>query len=163
MAYDSSGNLTCTKVDVVLSTPQSGTTLGVAAIEIRATSGGSNLATTTGNASCDATGSNPGNAVDGNASTFFTGSGTTVRFTYLLSSASQVGEVKVIARNDGSFAQAPTTVAVLAYNDAGNAKMIRGVATGLSWTSGSTNTITIPVNSGSYRTFRAKSTLYANG
>jgi hypothetical protein len=163
MSYDSSGNILSTKWDVVLSSPQSGGTIGVAAIELRTTSGGSNLATTSGNASCDATGSNPGNAADANVSTFFTSSGATVRWTYTFASPTQIGEVKVVARNDGSYTQAPTSISAFAYNDNGVTRMVRGNKTGLTWTSGSSNAVALNSNLGTARTFRRMSTAYVNG
>lgn len=144
------------KIRVALQDPQTGNQLSVAAIEIRAAGSTTNLATTTGNASCSSHGTSPGQAADGNAATLFTIDSTRGWWQYDLGTLTEVATVTVIAPNSASYAQAPTKIAVSYLDETGRFVPVASVAN-LTWSQGSSNAVHIDTQWGELRLFRVRS------
>lgn len=157
MSLITSGFLTPLEWWVFLSDPVSGTTLGVSGIELRTGGTTTNIATTGANASCINTGSNPGNACDATTSTLFTISAIAGWWKYAFASAQTVDSVKIIARNDASYTQAPTRVSIL-ITDPRNGKVVWVAGkTSLGWTQGANNVIAVKNQLGTVSDFRVYS------
>jgi hypothetical protein len=162
MILGSDGKITSLRWQLWLKTPQTGNLIGISGVEMRTAPGGSNLATTPGNAQTSPTGSNPGNAFDGNLATNFTSSSSGEYITYQFASPVSIGEIKVIARNDASFAQAPQNISVHAEDEYGQWPVIL-IVTGLSWTQGEVKTLPIANLPGADRAFRIRSSRFVAG
>lgn len=143
MILANDGRITSLRWQLFMRQPQTGNLIGISGVQMFATVGGSNLATTPANGSTSSTGSNPGNAFDGSSATNFTSTSSTERLIYAFGSAQSIALVRVTARNDGSFAQAPTKISVCAEDEFGAWPIIASVDQ-LTWSQGSS--VDIPVD-----------------
>ena len=120
-----------------------GAQIAVSGIELRAVSGGANIATVSGNCSC-LSGTAPANAIDGDPATYFSASGSDAIWRYqdLVTPFTPV-EIKITALNDVAYQQAPTKIVVYLLDP--NTKRYNQiqVMTGLSWTIGESKVFTI--------------------
>ena len=156
MPLIASGLITPLEWWVLLDSPVSGSTLGVSGIELRNTNT-TNVATNGSLASCESTGSNPGNACDGSTSTLFTSTAATCWWKYTFATGQTIDSVKIIARADGSYTQAPTRVTILVTDPTHNKVVWVAGKTGLGWSSGANNVITVANALGNTPNFRVYS------
>lgn len=141
-------------------TAVSGNNLSCAEMEMRLTSGGPDQ-TGSGTAFASTTfGSNPGTndpskAFDNNTSTLWSGSDTLAQTSWIAYDfgsgvTKAIAEISYTARNDVNYTQSPTSGWVESSTDGTN-YLSRLAFSGLTWTSGSTNIITVAATGGRRR------------
>ena len=146
--------------------PQSGNVLGLASIEMRASAGGPNLASDPLQATCSVGGSNPGNVCDNDPSTFWTCPGGQGWIQIDLGSLLTITEIKLVARNDAGFIQAPQNAGIFALDQLGrwvDIDVIGGTgvdAVGMQWSQGETKTLALNADWEDRAVFRWRSSLY---
>lgn len=142
---------------VYLDTPVSGSNLGVSGIELRTAGGLTNIATDNTKTSCMSNATGHANAIDGNTATLFTAAGATATWwMYQFATATTVDSIKIIARNDASYTEAPTQVAVFVIDELGREVSV-GIKTGLGWSQGANNVVPIVNALGTIPNFRINS------
>lgn len=125
------------------------TALAIAEIAAHATTGGANVAVTTATAfdSYDGT-TLPANAIDTNVSTFWEGATNDMRqfFQIYFATATVVAEIVLTARNDGGHPGCPSVFELLCSDDGVTFKSVGVFVTSTAYTSGSSQTFTIPLS-----------------
>lgn len=143
---------------ILLDTPVSGGDLGVSGIELRTGGTTTNIATDNTKTSSQSGSTGHANAIDNNLTTLFTATGmATVWWQYTFAALTTIDSVKVIARNDASYTQAPTSIAVFAIDPDLNSPILVASKTGLGWTQGANNVLTFNTVMPTAAVFRQRS------
>jgi hypothetical protein len=132
-----------------------------AALELRATVGGVNLAVAPGLAIAGEQVVNVANALDGNPATFVT-TATDGWIAYPFPAGQQIAEVAITSRDDASYQKAPSAIAIYAQDATGKLWQME-CAVGLTWSQGQTRTFRPGIKVGSLAQQRAEATRWAAG
>ncbi len=124
---------------LLISTPQSGSNLGLSEIELRDSVGGTNLTTDPLKLSAPNTFVDVDHLIDGNVNTTAVSSTITNYLIYDFTTPVTIGQIYLKARDDNLFYQAPTKMALF-FKDSNppNDWVIVFSTSGMTWTQGST-------------------------